>query len=151
MNVIAGKKIGLAAMGLMSLSLSACASSFAPETDARSPIAPEIQQLVDANRRYPRWEDFPKAPTDLPTGQAVAAQVASLDTASAGLARERAAIPWTLDDPGGFAQSVRSRVEASQPSPATAQTEADVEAFAQRLRDRAVAPPPADRFRRPPG
>ncbi|KQS56615.1 hypothetical protein ASG17_09505 [Brevundimonas sp. Leaf363] len=151
MNVIVGKKIGFAAMGLTALSLSACASAFAPETDARSPLAPEIQQLVDANRRYPRWEDFPKAPTDLPTSEAIASRVASLDSASAGLARERAAIPWTLEDPGGFAESVRSRVEASQPSPATARTVADVEAFAQRLRDRAVAPPPADRFRRPPG
>lgn len=151
MNVIVGKKIGLAAMILVPLLTTACASTPAAKDEAVSPLAPAIQELVDANRRYPRWEDFPATPVDVPTSQAVSTQVASLQGESTALAQQTAAIDWTLEDPGGFAQSVRSRVEASRPSASTVQTQADVEAFAQRLRERAVAPPPIDRFSRPPG
>ena len=153
MNVSRAKKIAIAALAAAAapVGLGGCASAFAPRTDDQSSLAPAIEQMVAANRRYPRWEDFPAAPTDLPSNEAVASRVASLQTASTALARDTAAIAWTLDDPAGFAQSVRSRIESSRPSSSTIQTEADVEAFAQRLRDRAAAPPPVDRFRRPPG
>lgn len=151
MNVIVGKKIGLAALILAPLLTTACALTRAAEDEAISPLAPTIQELVDANRRYPRWEDFPATPVGVPTSQAISTQVASLQGESTALAQQTAAIDWTLEDPGGFAQAVRSRVEASRPSASTVQTQADVEAFAQRLRARAVAPPPIDRFSRPPG
>ena len=150
MNVIVGKKIGLAATVLAPLLFSACASAPAAKDEAVSPLAPAIQELVDANRRYPRWEDFPAAPVDVPSSHAIAGQVAALQGQSTALTQQTAAIEWTLQDPGGFAQSVRSRVEASRPSATTVETQADVEAFAQRLRDRAAAPPPVDRFSRPP-
>ena len=151
MNVIVGKKIGLAAMILAPLLTAACASAPLAKEEAVSPLAPAIQELVDANRRYPRWEDFPARPVDVPTSEAIAGQVAGLRGQSTALTQQTAAIDWTLEDPGGFAEAVRSRVEAARPSASTVQTQADVEAFAQRLRDRAVAPPPIDRFSRPPG
>jgi hypothetical protein len=150
MNVIAGKKIGRLVLGLALLPLGACASAFAPKTESQSALAPEIEQLVAANRRYPRWADFPKTPRDLPSPETVRADVDGLSARSSALSAETARIAWTLDDAEAFAQDVTRRVESQRPAAPTLQTEADIEAFGQRLRDRAAAPPPIDRFRRPP-
>ena len=146
MNARLSKKMTTAASLLLAgAAMAGCAGRFAPETDATSPIAPRVQQLVDANRQYPRWADFPKAPEGLPQPVEVAAQVNTLRATSGALAGEVSRLQWTLEDPETFAAGVASRVDASQMSPVTAQTQADVEAFAQSLRDRAKAPPPIPR------
>jgi hypothetical protein len=138
----AKKTLGLI---LASGALSGCAAMFDAETDAASPIAPRIQALVDANREYPRWADFPKGATDTPAPVEVAARVRGLATEGADLADEAARIEWTLGDPATLASEITARVDAQQIAPVTAETQAEVEAFAAEARRRAAAPPPIDR------
>ena len=125
--------------------LSGCIGASASKTEAISPLAPRIQELVDANRRYPRWEDFPAAPTDLPPVTQVASNVQRLQGDSATLTSEIARIDWTLGDAEALAAETRAAVNAVPVSPDAVRTQADIEAFAQSLRDRAKAPPPLDR------
>ncbi|WP_292116163.1 hypothetical protein [Brevundimonas sp.] len=127
--------------------LAACAGSFAPRTDPTSPIAPRVQALVDANRHYPSWENFPAAPTDLPAATQVAAQVGTLEDRGEALGGEVARIEWKLGDAETLAAETRAQVEAVPVSPDSLRTQAEIDAFAQGLRDRAKAPPPVDRRR----
>ena len=148
MNVFLSKKTILLAMtGLLS-PVGGCVGSFDPQTDATSPLAPRIQQLVDANRDYPRWADFPAAPTDVPQPAQVAANVSTLNADSGALAGQVAQIDWTMDsDPTAFIESIRQRFDPAKMAPIGAQTPEEVEAFAEALRRRAAAPPPIDRPR----
>jgi hypothetical protein len=75
----------------------------------------------------------------------VAAQVNTLRVASGSLAGEAARIEWTLSDSEGFARDIAARAQATPIAPETQATQADIEAFAQRLRDRGRAPPPVPR------
>lgn len=145
MNVFLSKKTIVPAMTGLLLATGGCVGSFDPETDATSPLAPRIQELVDQKREYPRWADFPAAPTDLPEPAQVAANVQALNADSSVLAAQVAGIDWTLDsDPAVFVASVQQRFD---PAPIGAQTPEEVEAFAEALRRRAAAPPPIDRPR----
>lgn len=125
--------------------LAGCAGGFSAETDALSPVAPRVQALVDANRAYPRWEDFPPAPTDLPAPAQLAERVNTLDASGSEAAQAAARIEWTLGDAAEFERGVASRIEAQRIAPVTALTGAAIDAYAQTLRDRAKAPPPIDR------
>lgn len=125
--------------------LGACAGAFDPATDPTSPVAPRVQALVDANREYPRWADFPKSSEPLPEPVEIASRVETLRGASGDLAAEAARIDWQLGDPTAFAAEVNSRVDSQAISPVTAETQAEVEAFAERTRQRGAAPPPVDR------
>ncbi|WP_200932968.1 hypothetical protein [Brevundimonas sp. Leaf168] len=135
----------LIAAAAIATPLSGCVGASASKTKAVSPLAPRIQELVDANRRYPRWEDFPAAPTDLPPVTQVASNVQRLQGDSATLTSEIARIDWTLGDAEALAAETRAAVNAIPVSPDAVRTQADIEAFAQSLRDRAKAPPPLDR------
>ena len=135
----------LIAAAAIATPLSGCVGASASKTEAVSPLAPRIQELVDANRRYPRWEDFPAAPTDLPPVTQVASNVQRLQGDSATLTSEIARIDWTLGDAEALAAETRAAVNAVPVSPDAVRTQADIEAFAQSLRDRAKAPPPLDR------
>ncbi|WP_242076502.1 hypothetical protein [Brevundimonas diminuta] len=135
----------LIAAAAITTPLSGCVGASASRTEAVSPLAPRIQELVDANRRYPRWEDFPAAPTDLPPVTQVASNVQRLQGDSATLTSEIARIDWTLGDAEALAAETRAAVNAVPVSPDAVRTQADIEAFAQSLRDKAKAPPPLDR------
>ncbi|WP_295191570.1 hypothetical protein [uncultured Brevundimonas sp.] len=135
----------LIAAAAIATPLSGCVGASASKTEAVWPLAPRIQELVDANRRYPRWEDFPAAPTDLPPVTQVASNVQRLQGDSATLTSEIARIDWTLGDAEALAAETRAAVNAVPVSPDAVRTQADIEAFAQSLRDRAKAPPPLDR------
>ncbi|WP_234989335.1 hypothetical protein [Brevundimonas sp. SH203] len=124
--------------------LAACSGGLSARTDATSPLAPRVQELVDSNRHYPRWEDFPAAPTGLPDVRQVAADARRLQADNATLTGEIARIDWTLNDPAALAAQITARVAAAPVSPDAARTQAEIEAFAQSLRDRAKAPPPLD-------
>ena len=145
-----GLKMNASAMKILAITavcagLAACGSRFAAETEATSPLSGRIQGLVDANREYPRWADFPAMPTDVPQPEAIAAQVAGLDRTGQALDQSVAAIDWNLtEDPNAWAAGVRSRVEGARMSVGTARTAAEIEAFAQSLRERSEPPPPID-------
>jgi len=126
--------------------LTACAGSFDPATDARSPVAPRVQAMVDANREYPRWAEFPRAVEPLPEPMAIAAQVNTLRITSGALAGEVSRIDWqTNQDPAAFAAEVQARIDAVPVAPVTAETLAEIEDFVRRTRERGRAPPPVDR------
>jgi len=61
------------------------------------------------------------------------------------LGREVAAIDWELGDTEQFVTSIRQRLNADNVEIPTADTPAQIEAFAASLRERAKAPPPVDR------
>ncbi len=146
MNARQAKKIVGSIVGLLGLAgVAGCAVAFDPATDAASPIAPRVQALVDANREYPRWADFPRSSEPLPEPVEVAAQVNALRSGSDSLQAEAARIEWTMTDPATFSAEVNSRIDAQQIAPVTAETQAEVEAFAARTRQRGAAPPPVDR------
>lgn len=149
MNAYQAKKA--AGLVLASGVLSGCAGLFEAETDAASPIAPRVQALVDANRQYPRWADFPRAAMTTPAPVEVASRVRGLATEASNLTEEAARIEWTLGDPATLASEITARVDAQQISPVTAETQAEVEAFAAEARRRAAAPPPIDRTPSPQG
>ncbi|MFC7379523.1 hypothetical protein [Brevundimonas sp. GCM10030266] len=125
--------------------LSACGTAFAPKTDMTSPVAPQVQALVEANRDYPRWEDFPRGePAPEPTQ--IAVQVNTLRVSAGALNGEAARIDWqTTGDASTFAREVRDRVAATPVSPVTAQTQAEIEARLRAARERGRAPPPINR------
>lgn len=148
MNVFLSKKTILPAMTGLLLATGGCVGSFDPQTDPTSPVAPRVQALVDANREYPRWADFPAAPTNLPQPGQVAANINNLNAESRTLTTQVAGIDWTLsDDPAAFVESINLRFDPARMAPIGAQTPEEVEAFAERLRRRAAAPPPIDRPR----
>ena len=126
--------------------LTACVGSFDPATDATSPIAPRVQALVDANREYPRWADFPRSVEPLPEPVAIASQVNTLRVTGGALAGEVSRIDWqTTGDPAEFAAGVQARVDSVEVAPVTAETLAEIEEFVRRTRERGRAPPPVDR------
>lgn len=149
MNAPHAKKTRPFAAGLLAFAvagvLGGCADRFADRTEQASPLAPRIQALVDANRRYPRWEDFPPAPTGLPEPTQVAANVQGLSSQGGALAEETARIDWTLGDAETLAAETRAQVGDVPVSPDSARTAAEIEALARDLRERAKAPPPIDR------
>lgn len=101
--------------------------------------------LIDAHRVYPRWEDFPANPTDLPAASDVAARVATLNVTGGTLTGETARLDWTLSDPDAYVAAVMARVAAARIAPATARTRAEIDALAEGLRERGRAPPPIPR------
>lgn len=124
--------------------VSACATN--PPTDPSSPLVAQIEQRVSQKRDYPRLEDFPAAPVNVPTPAHVRAAVGQLEQGQSGLIREVAAIDWTLDDDAEqYAASLRQRIAQDNVDIPTLSTPAEIEAFAQSLRQRAKAPPPVDR------
>ena len=142
-TVMAGAALGVASI------LSACVGSFDPETDASSPVAPRVQALVEANRVYPRWEDFPRASAPVPPAAQVAQQVNTLRATGGALANEVSTLQWQNGDPAALEREVAARVAAVPVSPDTARTAAELDAYAQSLRDRAKAPPPIGRSSTP--
>jgi hypothetical protein len=150
MNARQAKKIGGPSAVLAAVAaLGGCAGTLDPSTDAASPIAPRVQALVDANRTYPRWADFPRSGEPLPEPVEVAARVGTLHASGDTLAAEAARIDWTLGDPAAFAAEVNSRIDAQVIAPVTVQTQAEIEAYAESIRRRGAAPPPVDRSQPP--
>lgn len=142
--------LALAALGLAGVGAGAvagCAAAPRPPVEGLPPVTPQAQALVEANRRYPRWADFPAVAVDLPTPAEISGRVGALGTAADSLAADTRQIVWTLEDPAGFAASLRSRLDAADLAPLTAATQAEVEVFAESLRRRGAAPPPIDRRR----
>ena len=126
--------------------LTGCIGAFDPAVDPGSPAAARVEALVAANREYPRWADFPRASEPLPAPAEIAARVEALEGASGELAAAAARIDWqTTGDAATWAEAARARVAAVEVDPVTAETAAEIEAFARRARERGRAPPPIPR------
>jgi hypothetical protein len=134
-----------AGLMLVASVLCGCAGAFETETDTGSAIAPRVEALVDANRRYPRWADFPQAEPNAPAQVEVATRVRGLAADGTVLTEQAGRIDWTLGDPAALASEITARLDAREIAPVTAETQAEVEAFAADARRRVEAPPPVDR------
>lgn len=146
MNASNGKIATVAAVALATGGLGGCVGAFDPQTDATSPVAPRVQALVEANRVYPRWADFPRSTEAAPEPAVIAARVGSLNRTGGELAEAVARLDWTLtEDPAAFAAATRARVEAVPVAPVTQETAAEIEEFARQARARGEAPPPVPR------
>ena len=146
MNAPIRKFAAALAAAVATAGLTACVGAFDPATDPTSPVAPRVQALVDANREYPRWEDFPKSLEPEPAPAVIAARVSGLNQTSGALAGEVARIEWTLnEDPAAFAAAVQARINSVEVAPVTQETAAEIEEFARRVRERGRAPPPIPR------
>lgn len=148
MNAPIRKFAALAGAISAGAALSGCIGSFNPETDPTSPLAPRVQALVDANREYPRWADFPRSAEPPPAPTEIAARVGTLEATNAELAGAVSRLEWdTPADAEALAAETRARVNAVPVAPATQETQAEIEEFARRTRERGRAPPPVDRPR----
>ncbi len=107
--------------------------------------SPAVVALVDANRTYPRWEDFPATPTDLPSASVIAGHVATLNVTGGTLTGEVSRLEWTLFDPEAYVAAVMARLAEARIAPATVRTRAEIDALADELRERGRAPPPIPR------
>ena len=126
--------------------LTACVGVFNPETDPTSPVAPRIQALVDANRDYPRWAEFPRSTEPPPEPALIASRVSALAMSGDQLTEAAARIEWlTTGDAVAFAEALKARVSAVTVAPVTQETAAEIEEFARRARERGRAPPPVPR------
>ena len=148
MNVFLSKKMRLLPLAALVATTGGCVGSFDPQTEAASPLAPRIQQLVDAHDRYPRWEDFPKASTDTPTPTYVAQKVEGLARQNQSLAAQIMAIDWaTNPDHQVFETMIQQKFDARAMGPIGPQTTEEIEALAESLRRKTTPPPPIDRPR----
>ena len=146
MNAPIRKFAVVLAAAAVTAGLTACVGAFSPRTDPSSPVAARVQALVDANREYPRWADFPKAVQPQPNPAVVAAEVNTLRVSGEALADDASRIEWTLnEDPAAFGAAVQARVDAVQVAPVTQDTAAEIEEFARQTRERGRAPPPIPR------
>jgi hypothetical protein len=140
------RRSALAALAATAAGLSGCASMdpFEREVDPSSPAAAEVRRVVDAQREYPRWSEFPKAPQDVPQPAEFAVQVASLQQSQNALMADAARIEWYLTgDTSAWARVARSAIDPQYAQPAPPNAAAEAEAWARALRERAVPPPVA--------
>lgn len=146
MNASIGKFAATAVALAGGALLGGCVGAFDPAVDPTSPAAARVEALVAANREYPRWADFPRSREPLPAPQEIAARVDGLEAASGELAAAAARIDWqTTGDAATYAEAARARVAAVPVDPVSAETAAEIEAFARRARERGRAPPPIPR------
>jgi hypothetical protein len=110
--------------------------------EALSPLSARVDALVQANRTYPRWTDFPGRPTDVPPVTEIAAEVTTLNVTGNTLQREVAAPQWEVTDPAALGRSIQSRIDAAAAAPVSPETAAEIEAFVRRQRERSTPPPP---------
>lgn len=124
--------------------LSGCASSAVSGTS--SPFTSEVQSLVDSHQTYPRLSDFPADPVAVPNDESIRQRVVALEGSQTDLVSRVQGIDWQLDENAEVTAAEIRRLLADMPVEApTVQTPAEIEAFAQSLRERAKAPPPVDR------
>ena len=146
MNAHRAKKWAMIGLGpVLAAGAVGCATPDPVASDAVTPLSPRIVAVIDDNRRYPEWRNFPRQGAVPPAAADVGARVASLDAASSATTDQVAAITWTLDDPEGFARQIAEDIASRPVAMITQQTREEVEAFAQGLRDRGRAPPPIPR------
>lgn len=111
--------------------------------DQGSAAAERVDAATARSRPYPKWSEFPSAPTNVPQPSQFAARVQDVEAAEAELVRAAAGIEWTLSGTEEWAAAARALVDPDLSAPVSAQEAADSEAFARALRERANPPPVA--------
>ena len=117
---------------------------FNQDIDPNSAAAQRVAVLARADQSYPRWEDFPAAPQNVPAAADIRNRVLGLESAERQLNRDVAAIDWTLDQGDGepWAERTRNRIDRRLSRPVDSNSIPEAVAWAQRMRDRSAPPPP---------
>ena len=128
-----------------SLTLGGCLAHdpFAPPTDPASAAAQQVNEAAARDMPYPRWSEFPAAPTEVPTAGEFAMRVVATEEARVILEAQARDLVWTLDDSEGWATAQRSLVNRELAEPAALDALAQTEAWAAAARAEAVPPPVA--------
>lgn len=143
-------RIGFWARGL-AIAAAGCAATgcmaydpFNQTIDANSAAAQRVEALARADDSFPRWEDFPAEPQNVPTAADIRNQVSALEASEVQLNRQVAAIDWTLDEDDGdpWAQRTRNRIDPRLARPVDPEAMAEALAWARRMRERSDPPPP---------
>ncbi|NEX91817.1 hypothetical protein [Caulobacter sp. 17J65-9] len=141
------RRLALLTLAAAAAGLSGCATGMDPfkrPTDPHSAAAADVDRMVAAQREFPRWSKFPKAPQDVPPPAEFAVQVASLQASQNALITDAGKIQWYLKgDTRAWAQSVRSVIDPQYAQPAPPNAAAEAAAWARELREKAVPPPVA--------
>jgi len=132
-------------LGCVGLSLlaGACVSAnpfVTAKVDPKSPIAQSVADIAKSNRTYPKFSDIPEVPTDTRPLRAWGRAAADTEAARVRLEAETAPNTWTLGGTEGFARGATAA--AGKDSAPGAAEQANTEAFAKALRERATPPPP---------
>lgn len=117
---------------------------FNQQIDPNSPAAQRVAALARADGGYPRWEDFPAAPQNVPTAVDIRNRVLGLEAAEVQLNQQVAAIDWTLDESDGdpWAIRTRNRIDPRLARPVDPDAMAEALVWARRMRERSDPPPP---------
>lgn len=130
----------LSLLALPALAASACAPQ-QTATTAASPaagLAPDIVAATHQPHAFPNFCSIPKMPADVRGVAEWKAAVLDIRRSGARLQQQTAPDTWTLNgSTEGFANDSRRQAEAPPPM----NPDADTDAFARQLKDRATPPP----------
>lgn len=108
--------------------------------DPASPIAQSVAEAARSNRTYPKFSDIPEVPVETRPLRAWGRAATDTEAARRKLEAETAPGTWTLGATDSFARGATAAV-GRDAAPGAAE-QANTEAFAKALRDRATPPPP---------
>ena len=124
------------------LVLGGCASRTVFDEVAVNPQSPakaQIESVLAKPGDFPTFADIPAAPTDLPTADALRAEVEDQEAVGLATRNDTAPESWHLDASDAFAERAQSDIGDIR-SPTDAEI-AESEAFAAAARARAKTPP----------
>ena len=144
---IAARVLVPGALSLVALSLAACASPSGRRPFADVPVNPtspakaEIEAVLAKPGGYPTFASIPAPPADLPTPEALKAQVEDQTAEGQYVVNSTAPETWDLDASDAFAARAMADADVGGIRPPTDAEIAESEAFAAAARARAKAPP----------
>lgn len=124
---------------LLWLPLAACSSV---DVHGSSNLPADQQSIVDANRQYPTFREFPQATGPFDPARDVAMPVAALNSGRQALGESIAALSWDAADAAALAGIVRARLRAAGAPPEPVVSQEALQESLARARQRGAAPPP---------
>jgi hypothetical protein len=133
------------AFALGMLSLAACATARRPFADVpvnpTSPAKADIEAVLAKPGAFPTFASIPAPPADLPSPEALKAQVEDQTAEGQYVVNSTAPETWDLDASDAFAARAMADADVGGIRPPTDAEIAESEAFAAAARARAKAPP----------
>lgn len=109
--------------------------------DATSPAAAEIEREAAQSGEWPTFAGIPQIPGDVRTPQQWAAAVGATEEEGRELLVAVAPSTWSLTGTEAFAERIRNSLDLQPGDVPSANQQAETEAWARRMRERATPPP----------
>lgn len=135
------RKTGLIALAIGAVALLGGCTSLSGKVDTTSSAAASVTKVERMDLPYPRWSQFPAAPTNVPTPGTVATEAKAVEADQVQLLGEASQLQWTLCCTDQWAAQTRAAIDPALATPAPADAEAQTEAFAKAMHE--LATPPA--------